>query len=61
MKGSDVKKLDSKTVDSSGSVVWDWDVKDAGMSQGKWKITAVATLNGKTASADDSLSLEVTP
>jgi hypothetical protein len=56
-----VKKLDAKTADNAGSVIWSWDVKDAGFASGSWKITAVTSLNGQTKSTNDSLNLEVQP
>ncbi|HVX48155.1 MAG TPA: hypothetical protein VHA05_02245 [Candidatus Saccharimonadales bacterium] len=60
-KGSLVKKLPAETADSSGSVTWNWDIKQAGLSTGSWTIKAVASLNGKTMSAQDDLNLEVQP
>jgi hypothetical protein len=53
------KSLPSKATDSNGSVLWNWSPKDIGLTPGSWKITAIATLNGQTASADDQISLEV--
>lgn len=61
MKDGIVKQLDPQTADSSGSTSWSWDIGQAGLTEGAWKITAVATLNGQTLSADDSLKLEVQP
>jgi hypothetical protein len=58
-KGSDVKKLDSRTIDSNGGALWYWDVKTAGLGSGSWTITAVATLNGHTETANDALPLVV--
>lgn len=55
------KKLDSKVADSSGSVIWNWDVKDAGLTEGSWQITAIASANGQTKSATDQISLEIQP
>jgi hypothetical protein len=59
--GSLVKKLETQTADSSGSTYWNWDIKSAGLSQGTWTITATATLNGDSLSAQDSQYLEVQP
>jgi hypothetical protein len=58
-KDSVVKQLPTQTADSSGSVYWTWDVKQAGLTVGKWQITAVTTLNGQTKTAQDSLELSV--
>ncbi len=61
-KGSVTKSLDAETADSGGSVYWQgWSLKDLGMSAGSWTIKATATLNGKTSSTTDSLTLNVQP
>lgn len=60
-KGSLTKRLDVKTIPKSGSVLWDWDVKKAGLSVGTWQIKAISTLNGKTAESVDPAPLEVQP
>ena len=57
--GSQTRTLDTKVADGNGAIIWNWDVKSAGFSAGSWKITAIATLNGQTKSASDSLSLVV--
>lgn len=61
MKDGVAKQLDPQTVGSNGSTYWIWDVNQAGLTQGSWKITAVATMSGQTKTADDSLPLEVQP
>ena len=58
-KGSSAITLPSKTVDGSGSVYWERDVKDAGLTQGSWTVTAVATLNGQTQTTTDQIPPEV--
>lgn len=58
-KGSDVKKLDARTIDANGGALWYWDVKTAGLGSGSWTITAVANLNGHTETANDALPLVV--
>jgi len=58
-KGSITKKLDAQTTGKDGGAIWYWDVKSAGLEAGSWKVTAVATLNGQTQTADDGLALEV--
>lgn len=60
-KGGATKSLPQKTLDSSGTASWDWNIVDAGFTQGSWQIKAISTLNGKTAEATDSLALEVQP
>lgn len=58
-KGGVTKKLAAQTVDNSGSTIWSWDVKQAGLTTGSWQITAIASLNGKTQQTTDSVMLEV--
>lgn len=57
----DVVKLPTQTLDNSGNTYWSWDVKQNNLSVGSWQITAVATLNGQTQSAQDPLNLTVRP
>lgn len=57
--GSIVKQLDPETANSNGTTIWYWDVKTAGITTGSWTITAVATLNGQTKTANDSQPLVV--
>jgi hypothetical protein len=47
------KKLDVKTVPSSGSVTWFWDIKGSTIGPGSWQIRAVAALNGQTKTTVD--------
>lgn len=55
-----VKTLAAGTADVNGAVYWNnWDVKSAGFTSGTWHIIAVATLNGKTLTTQDTASLEV--
>ncbi len=60
-KDSIVKKLELKTTDSNGTAMWSWNVKDAGLTAGSWQVSAVAALNGQTASTQDSIPLEISP
>lgn len=53
------RKLDAKTADNNGLVVWDWDIKDAGLSSGQWEIIAVASLNGQVKTSSDPSPLEI--
>lgn len=59
--GDLTKKLSVQTTDSSGAVYWTWDIKDAGLSEGSWQITAVATLNGQSVEAQDQIPLKIQP
>jgi cytoskeletal protein RodZ len=54
-----VKTLPKQVADSNGVVIWNWDVSDAGLDAGSWKITAIASSGGVTKSTTDTLSLEV--
>jgi hypothetical protein len=58
-KGSEVKKLDPETTDARGAAIWYWDVDTAGLNTGSWTVTAVATLNGQTKTANDAQPLVV--
>lgn len=60
-QGDVTKTLESKKVDNSGTVIWQWDVEDAGFVAGTWQVTATATLNGQTKSTTDLQNLEVLP
>jgi len=60
-KDSVTKKLDTQTADPNGATYWTWDVKQAGFDAGSWQITAIASLNGQTKTANDALTLEVQP
>jgi hypothetical protein len=55
------KTLPAQIADGSGSVLWNWDVQQAGFTTGQWQITAIASLGGVTKSTTDSLYLEVQP
>ncbi len=60
-KDNSTKSLPAKVVDSTGTVYWDWVVQDIGLTPGSWKITARATLNNQTKTADDSVQLVIQP
>jgi len=60
-KGDVTKRLPTQITDGSGSTSWHWDVSQAGLSQGTWDITAVATLGDQTKSTSDTFKLEVQP
>lgn len=59
-KGSVIKSLPARTTDAGGAAYWSWAPSDVGLTAGKWTVSAVATLNGKSLSSTDSLALEVT-
>lgn len=58
-KGGVTKSLGEQTADADGAVYWQWTLQDKGLTEGSWKVTAVATLNGQTASTGDPINLEV--
>lgn len=60
-KSGVVKSLGSKITDSSGATYWTWTLQGIGLTQGSWKIVAVATLNGQTRTAEDALAIDVQP
>lgn len=56
-----VRSLPAQTTDPSGTAMWNWNLQDISLTQGTWKVQAVATLDGQTKTADDALNLEVKP
>lgn len=58
-QGDVVKTLPARGVETSGSVFWEWKINDAGLTEGKWSVTAIATLGSQTKSTTDQLTLEV--
>jgi cytoskeletal protein RodZ len=58
-KAGVTKSLESQVADPTGATYWSWDVKDSGLTAGSWKVSAVATLNGQTKTADDVIPLEI--
>jgi hypothetical protein len=59
-KDNIVKSLDARVTDKGGSAYWTWTLQDIGLTEGKWQIQAIASLNDQTQSTTDSLPLEVT-
>ncbi|HKU19074.1 MAG TPA: hypothetical protein VJP80_07465 [Candidatus Saccharimonadales bacterium] len=51
------RSLPTQTTNSDGSALWTWDVNAAGFTEGTWNATVTATLNGKTATATDTLKV----
>jgi len=56
-----VKTLASQKTDVNGATYWNWDVKQAGLTVGNWKVKVTASLNGQTTSASDAQDLVVGP
>jgi len=56
-----VKTLAPQNADNEGTVIWNWDISKAGFTEGTWKINVIASLNGTTKTANDSMNLEVGP
>jgi hypothetical protein len=61
LKDGVTKQLEPMTTDKGGSAYWTWKLQNVGLTAGSWKITATATLNGKTATANSPLQLEIKP
>jgi hypothetical protein len=51
--------LPKQGTDNGGSTYWTWKLQDYGITEGTWRIKAVATLNGQTVTADDSVDMVV--
>lgn len=58
-KDNTTKQLPVKSTDAGGSAFWEWDMKSIGLSQGSWKVQAVAKSGPQTQTADDAMTLEV--
>lgn len=56
-----IRSLPAQTTDPGGTAIWNWSLKDISITEGTWKVQAVATLEGQTKTADDALNLEVKP
>ncbi len=56
-----VKTLAAQNTDRDGVAIWNWDISKAGFTEGSWKINVIASLNGTTKTANDSMQLEVGP
>lgn len=55
------ESLRAEHTDSGGSAYWNnWTPSSLGITQGEWKIRAVATLNGQTMTTQDAMNLSVT-
>lgn len=58
-KGSIVKTLPAKAIDSTGAVSWSWNISDAGLSSGKWQIKAIAQAGDSTKTTTDPIDLTI--
>jgi len=56
-----VKTLAAQNTDNEGVAIWNWDISKAGLTEGAWEINVIASLNGTTKTAKDSMQLEVGP
>lgn len=59
VNGGLTRTLETKTADSNGSVIWSWNLNDAGFTSGSWQITAIASSGSQTKSVNDSQALVV--
>jgi cytoskeletal protein RodZ len=58
--GNSTLQLETGTANSNGAVFWqNWNVASYDFSPGQWTITAVANLNGQTATAKDGTPLTI--
>ena len=60
-KGTVVKQLPDQKTDLEGAAYWSWNLQDIGLTAGTWKVQAKVTLGNQTKTADDAISLEVSP
>ncbi len=59
--GSVTKQLPVQNTDLQGAAYWTWKLQDIGLTAGTWHIQAKAVLGDQTKTADDALSLEISP
>ena len=55
------KSLSPETTDKGGAAYWSWTLQQVGLTEGTWKIQAVATLGDQTKTASDAMDLVVGP
>lgn len=58
-QGDMTRTLAEQKTDSAGSTYWNWNVSEAQLTNGSWKVQAIAKLNGQTATSSDPMNLEV--
>lgn len=56
-----IKELTAQTAPQNGVIIWNWDVKSAGFTEGEWTIEATAYSGEKSMSNTDSIRLTVLP
>ena len=55
-----IKYLPLQTTDANGNTNWSsWKLQDIGLTEGSWKVSAIATNGSKQSVANDSINLEV--
>lgn len=57
--GDVVKSLPAKTADANGNANWDWKLQDIGITEGVWKIVAIASIGTNSVKESDALDLTV--
>jgi hypothetical protein len=58
-ENNNIKSLNQQTTDANGNTSWAWTLQDAGLTVGKWKITAIANNGDKTSVSSDAMYLEI--
>lgn len=58
-QGNLTKTLQAQTTDAYGNTSWNWTLQSIGITEGTWKITAVATNGSNQTSAADATNLQV--
>lgn len=59
--GSVVKELTGKSTDQNGNTEWNWTLQSIGITEGTWKIKAIATNGNLSSSSSDSIDMVVSP
>ena len=59
--GRVVKELTGKSTDQNGNTEWNWTLQSIGITEGTWKIKAIATNGNLSASSSDSIDMVVSP
>lgn len=59
--GSVVKELASKSTDQNGNTEWNWTLQSIGITEGTWKIKAIATNGNLSSNSSDSIDMVVSP
>ena len=59
--GSVVKSLPTRTTDAGGGAYWQWKLQDIGLTEGTWRVDAIASSANQTKSVSDTIELVVSP